>query len=327
MRSKVATRLLIISDTHGQDFNSSNRPLQCADVAIHCGDLTDGSSLSEFRTTIELLKKIRAPLKLVIAGNHDYSLDNPAFKHKITKAWPPLDPKLVIKVFGHPTEASELFDEAKNAGIRFLDEGTHAFTLENGAMLSVYASPHTPSFGTWGFQYPPEKGHDFSIARGVDVAITHGPPKGIMDLTRHRERAGCPDLFAAIARARPQIHCFGHIHEAWGAKLVTWRNNHSSDQPPTHFSAIDNGKSQLIETLAGLRPSKHDTEEDVERRSKKLERYAQERCCATSHCDGDEFPLERGKQTLFVNAAIYNGGKLGQRPWLVDVELPRACQK
>jgi len=324
MDSKIKTRLLIISDTHGVNFSPEDRPLQRADVAIHCGDLTDGSKLEEFRAAIQLLRNINAHLKLAIAGNHDFTMDLPAFERKVAEVTPPLDPELVAKEYGAPGEARQLFEGAKDAGIVFLDEGTHRFRLENGALLTVYASPYTPALGAWGFQYDPEQGHKFSIERGaVDVAVTHGPPKGIMDYTYGRERAGCPDLFAAIARARPRVHCFGHIHEGWGAKLVTWRNN--CGEQPTHFSAIDNDSSPLLEKLAGLRSSKFDTEEDAGQKLKKLERYNRDRCCTTSHCAGDEYPLEYGRQTLFVNASISGSGDIPvQRPWLVDVELLRA---
>lgn len=323
MDLKIKTRLLIISDTHGKEFSPADKPLQCADVAIHCGDLTDGSKLEEFRTAIQLLTDINAPLKLGIAGNHDFTMDIAAFEKKVAEVTPPLDPELVAKEYGALGEARQLFEEAKDAGIMFLDEGTHQFTLESGALLTVYASPYTPALGAWGFQYHPERGHNFSIERGVDLVVTHGPPKGIMDYTYGRERAGCPNLFAAVARARPRVHCFGHIHEGWGARLVTWRDHYG--EQPTHFTAIDHDRSPVLEKLARLEPSRFDTQEDAEQKLKKLERYNQDRCCTTSHCVGDEYPLKHGKQTLFVNASVSGSGDLPlQRPWLVDVDLPRA---
>jgi len=117
--------------------------------------------------------------------------------------------------------------------------------------------------------------------------------------------------------------CFGHIHEGWGARLVTWRDYYG--EQPTHFTAIDNDRSLLVEKLAGLKPSRFDTQEDADQKLKKLERYNQDRCCTTSHCAGDEYPLKHGKQTLFVNASVSGTGDLPmQRPWLVDVELPIA---
>jgi len=86
MAPTVQTRLLIMSDTHGVDFASENRPLQHVDVALHCGDLTDGSKLEEFQTTLRMLKMINAPLKLVIAGNHDFTMDSTAFEAKVAEA-------------------------------------------------------------------------------------------------------------------------------------------------------------------------------------------------------------------------------------------------
>src|SRR5437016_10163799 len=145
MDSKIKTRFLIISDTHGMGFTPADKPLQRADVAIHCGDLTDGSKLSEFGTAIQLLKDIDAPIKLVIVGNHDFTMDIPTFEKKVAEAIPPLDPELVAKEYGAPGEARRSFEAVTGEGIIFLDEGTHTFTLENGAVLTVYASPYTPA--------------------------------------------------------------------------------------------------------------------------------------------------------------------------------------
>ena len=325
--SKIKTRILILSDTHGMDFSPSIQPSQRADVAIHCGDLTDGSSLSEFRTAITLLKSLNAPLKLVIAGNHDFTLDIPSFEQKVSEATPPLDPNLVVREYGAPGEAKRLFEEeARSEGIIFLDEGTHRLTLANSAVLTVYASPWTPALGgAWGFQYHPNHGHDFPIPSDADIVVTHGPPRGVMDYTHGRERAGCADLFAAVARARPQVHCFGHIHEGWSAKLVTWRGHHGVSEttpPPSHFTAIDNERSVVIEKLAALEKQAVLNPALEEERRRKVDRYRRERCVATSHCSGDEHPLQRGRQTLFMNASIAGAdGTLSQMPWLVDIEL------
>ena len=326
MASAIRTRLLIISDTHGKDFKPEEQPQQYADVAIHCGDLTEGATLKEFRTALKTLKSLNAPLKLVIAGNHDFTMDISAFESKVTEAVPPLELELVIQHYGDRGEARRLFDEATDAGIRFLDEGTHCFTLVNAALLTVYASPFTPSPGAWGFQYRPEHGYTFAIEQGTDVVITHGPPRGIMDYTYGRERAGCPDLFASVALVRPRIHCFEHIHEGWGARLVTWRDHRGGADPPNPFTAIDNERSPVIEKLSGLQEAKYDSPEDVHNKAEKLKRYQDDRCCRTSHCAGDDTPLQVGKQTLFVNASISGTEEFPvQMPWLVDIELPRAC--
>lgn len=308
--ANIKTRFIIVSDTHGVEFDPSVKPPQRADVAIHCGDLTEASKIAEYRATIQLLNDINAPLKLVIAGNHDLTMDIPLFKQKLSEARPPLDLDLVRKEYGDYGEARQLFEQAKDAGIIFLDEGIYQFTLDNGASLTVYASPYTPSLGDWAFQYPRRQGHDFSISEGVDVVITHGPPRGILDYTDFGQRAGCPSLFSSIARARPRLHCFGHIHEAWGARLISWRKKVSEN--PTHFTEIDCDKSVLVENLSSLH-------------ARKGESHARELACQTSHCTGDTNPIERGAQTLFVNASVQDTSYCPvQLPWLVDIELARA---
>ncbi|KAF3016573.1 hypothetical protein E8E15_001114 [Penicillium rubens] len=303
----VKTRFLVFSDTHGLDTPPEFVSREDADVAIHCGDLTTESKLDEFKASIRFLRAVNAPLKLVIAGNHDFTMDIPVFQRKVAEAQP-LDPQLVQKFYGRYEEARDLFGKEKDAtGITFLDEGIHTFRLQNGALLNVYASPYTPSCGDWGFQYRRDNGHDFRI-ENVDVVMTHGPPKGILDRTLSSQRAGCQRLFEAIARAKPRplMHCFGHIHEAWGAKLVRWRDDISPE--PSHLTDIDHDQSVPISTLSTIKRNGNPTESS-----------------ATSHCAGDPRPLNRGSETLFINAALEGSRDfMIQPPWLVDIELPAA---
>lgn len=163
--------------------------------------------------------------------------------------------------------------------------------MANSARLTVYASPYTPSLGDWDFQYCPNQGHNFSIGQDVDVVVTHGPPEGVMDKTESGQRAGSKDLFAAVARARPRLHCFGHIHEGWGSKLVTWRN--VVGDTPSHFTTVDHGNSVIVENLSTLKPGKFDTSEMCEEKREKQARYSRERCCTSRHCASDE----RAKQS------------------------------
>jgi hypothetical protein len=292
-------------------------------VAIHCGDLTEESKLTEFHSAIQLLKDIDAPLKLVIAGNHDFTLDLPVFRSKIAEAHLPLDLDLVAKEYGQFGQVRQLFEEAEKAGIKLLDEGTYGFVLNNGAKLNIYASPFTPLLGDWGFQYHPKNGHDFLINESVDIVITHGPPQGIFDRIDSGQRAGCPNLFSAVARANLKIHCFGHIHEGWGARLVTWREKLSNQ--PSYFADIDNNRSTMIENLSSLSPTKYDTPPVVEAKAEKLKCLQRQACYKTSHCTGDAEGLNPGVQTLFVNASIQGiHGHLDHLPWLIDIELPQS---
>lgn len=302
-RPNIKTRFLVLSDTHGHEIPPEYFECQ-ADVAIHCGDLTTESKIEEFRSAINILRNIKAPLKLVIAGNHDFTLDIPMFQRKVAEVNPPLEPQLVKREYGDYGEIRKLFDQAGTSGIVLLDEGTHHFTLANGASLKVYASPYTPSLGDWGFQYRPDMGHNFEISNDVDLVMTHGPPRGIMDTTYSRERAGCPNLFAAIARAQPRMHCFGHIHEGWGAKLVAWREIIS--ETPSHLTDIDNGRSTVVDNLSRLNPGT--------------------RLCKTSLYEASPNLSQSGSQTLFVNAAVKGTEESPLQPlWLVEFGLPPAA--
>lgn len=366
--AQIPTTFLIISDTHGESMpNLASLPP--VDVAIHCGDLTEESTLAEFDSALDLLRSIKADLKLVIAGNHDLSMDVPRFEEKIREALrvgmndgegmgsagtgmatgpapdavaavalqvtismqgaallapatatatatattlslplypvsaPVAPPSSDISLedihqsFGYPGQVPSLFRRARDEGIRLLGEGIHDFALDNGAWLRVFASPATGSSSSspsnmGAFQYPSSEreGHTFGMTRAdnIDVVITHGPPEGILDRTEDRLRAGCPNLFTAVWQARPRLHCFGHIHEGWGARMVTWRDSASGSgggdgrERASHFTAIDNDNSFLVESLATLRPGKWDSPEVVEEKSEKLEGYRRRGYCGES---------------------------------------------
>lgn len=266
---------------------------------------------------------IIAPVKLIIAGNHDFTLDVPVFKQKIAEAnrliGENLEESLVKNEFGDYGGARELLQQAKEQNIMLLNQGSHQITLQNGTVLSIYASPYTPSTGgEWGFQY--SNMHNFNIPKGTDIVITHGPPRGIMDMTADKKRIGCPQLFAAIAKSQPRIHCFGHVHNGWGAKLVTWRPIISDN--PSHFSDIDNEKSSVIETLSSLKKSEFESAEERQRRNENVRHWKKQNCYQTSHCSDDDMPLGDG-QTLFVNASTKGDTELNHLPWLVEFDLGR----
>lgn len=133
-------------------------------------------------------------------------------------------------------KAVELWTEplAKEAGTTYLQKGTCTFELKNGAKCTVYASPYQPEFSCWPvvdwtFQCPYDEdrfnGTDQvgkgtkPIAKnlipdfpGVDIMMTHGAPKGILDSYRSKNE-GCEMFLNAVAWAEPLIHCFGHVHD------------------------------------------------------------------------------------------------------------------
>ncbi|KAK1977070.1 calcineurin-like phosphoesterase [Colletotrichum cereale] len=312
MTARVATRFLILSDTHGLKFPADMKFEESVDVVVHCGDLTERSTVAEYQTTLQLLRSLDAPLKLFIAGNHDLSLDPPSLRRKIEEA-----ERFTKETFDSHSVDQELLgikrliDEAKAERIVFLEEGNHEFVLGNGAVLKVYASPYTPSTEGWAFEYST---HDFNIDSGTDVVITHGPPRGVLDISGDGKRIGCPQLFRAVAQSQPKIHCFGHVHRGWGARLVAWKQRLS--EAPTHLEDIDNSNSSVLEHLG----SRHEPDDVAEARKERFGRYRSQAHCRTSHCSDDVDPLKPGR-TLFVNAANKGNDGLDQVPWLVEIDL------
>jgi hypothetical protein len=242
-----------------------------------------------------------------------------AFERNMKGVDDTIDDHLLEQTYGRRAEARRLLEatDATAAGIRFVTEGIHHFALENGAALTVYASPYTPSLSTgWGFTYNPQHSeYEWKIDNDVDIVITHGPPRGILDYTDSRTRAGSGSLFAAIARRKPKMHCFGHIHEAWGARKITWTGEISDE--PSHFTDVDHDQSVLIESRSTLRRQKFDTKEDIEEKHSRRARYEKQGFCDVSTS------VRAGEQTLFVNAAI-EGLEEGEQhlPFMVEIELP-----
>ncbi|PXF40841.1 Metallophosphoesterase domain-containing protein 1 [Gracilariopsis chorda] len=84
--------------------------------------------------------------------------------------------------------------------------------------LKIYGSPWTPKF-VGEFQLEDEK-HAHAVwnrmPTDVDVLITHGPPKGILDVTSRGMSVGDSALLEKVRTVRPRVHCFGHVHESYG---------------------------------------------------------------------------------------------------------------
>lgn len=86
--------------------------------------------------------------------------------------------------------------------------------------LKIYGSPMTPLYGAaFGkFSGADRMRHWARIPDDVDLLITHGPPKGVLD--RPPDQAGDmgdPELTARISQLSfLRLHCFGHVHGGHG---------------------------------------------------------------------------------------------------------------
>ncbi|KAH8590105.1 ser/Thr protein phosphatase family protein-like protein [Bisporella sp. PMI_857] len=289
----IPTRVMVISDTHEHSLDGTTMPQ--VDILIHTGDLTNFGELNSLRESVKMMGTIEAELKLVIAGNHDISLDKICRVENMSEEEYSEYHEAAFEIMTGPL--------AKEAGVTYLEEGTHTFTLNNSAKFTVYASPYTPGSGGWAFQYQPstDRFNDANqatpnrtsittgpIPSGVDIVMTHGPPHSILDQVDD-QNLGCPNLLRAISRARPLMHCFGHIHEGHGANIVTWKADGSVKDP---LSATPLETEQINE-----------------------------------YPYTNEWPIKAGKQTLMVNSAIMMNTAKGMRPhykpFIVAVNLRR----
>ena len=194
----------------------------------------------------------------------------------------------------------------------------HDLILDNGARLKLYASPYTaPGQGVneWAFGYPSVEdrfngeGEAVSYARPtgtensiltndkdnkVDIAMTHGPAKYILDRSSNLESLGCPHLFRAMRKTRPMLHCFGHVHKGYGAQQVRWEEDRNLPDDDDD----DDGIRQKIH-LEGL----------LEGGVRRVEIRSR----------------EEGAETTFVNAALMGrDGMLDNVPWLIEIDLELA---
>ncbi|KAL9011504.1 MAG: hypothetical protein Q9173_003650, partial [Seirophora scorigena] len=234
----VRTRFTLISDTHtaelfpSTDIQHAYRdPLPAADVLLHAGDLTKRGYIAEHETAFATVSRAPAELKIVIAGNHDITLDEAYYRRTGAKRMHRNIPEDTAAVREIWTGAG-----AQAAGVVYLEEGIRSFTLKNGATFTIYTSPYQPEFCGWAFPYARAQDRfnpDSSFAStpipehpAIDILLTHGPPRGILDTVAHYngedEAVGCEHLLRAVQRCRPRLHCFGHIHEGWGAERHDW---------------------------------------------------------------------------------------------------------
>jgi hypothetical protein len=309
-QEKQQVTFLILSDTHelelgDERFPPRREPFPSVDVVLHCGDFMDNGSIDALHKGLYMLSSFEAELRLVIAGNHEATLDR----------------KFYLKEGGSMQvyrDAREVMtsDVARSYGVRFLEEGTHTFKLRSGAHFTIYVSPYTPEYGVSAFQYPsredrfnpPESIQDWAvptatltsiIPEGVDVVLTHGPPKYILDRTAEGLSGGCEHLRHAITRVKPKLHCFGHIHSGYGVQRMLWKKNSISN---SSIAGANGDEGMVINDFVGKNQSRK-------------RGYATLSAEAMRH-------VNDASQTLFINAAIMDTkDEPSNAPWLIELQL------
>ena len=198
-------KIWFLSDTHCEH---QGLEVPEADAVIHCGDESMHGNAwmnePEARRFFWWYSSLEIPIKIFVPGNHSTAIEQG-----------------LIRGSDYPE-------------VTFL---IHELMEWNG--LKIFGSPYTPKFFDWAYMKARSELDIVwqSIPDDIDILITHGPPKGIMDVTadmRTKEpvHVGSKSLMRHVEdRIKPRIHAFGHIHDERGV---------------SNFGTITRGGTQFI---------------------------------------------------------------------------------
>ncbi len=203
-----------------------------ADILIHAGDFTMWSDDKEFREFNDYLGTLTdIKYKVVIAGNHEHTLD---------------------RKFASENDIQKTRSLLKNC-IYLQDSSVELFGLK------IYGSPWQTIHAGNGFQVKASQLSDIwkKIPDDTDILVTHLPPYGFGDKIRSERHVGCNDLYKNVSlRVKPKYHISGHIHEGYGVRTngeTTFINaaicdrGYKPNRPPIIFD-IDPVKKSVEDT-------------------------------------------------------------------------------
>jgi Icc-related predicted phosphoesterase len=182
-------KVLAISDTHGMHDFFTKEDFIDIDMVIHAGDASNVKSpalnVYEMENFLRWFNELPVKYKIYVAGNHDTSVE------------------------------AGLINPRHYESITYLEH--ESIEIEG---IKIFGSPYSKAFGSWAFNVAVNKLDSYwqDIPSGTDIVITHGPPKGILDMadnfsTREPEYCGDKALRNHIERVNPKFNIFGHIHD------------------------------------------------------------------------------------------------------------------
>jgi len=208
-----------ISDTH--TYHGLLPVPEGIDIVIFSGDCSNPrdpyNNEPEVRKFLDWFKNLPIKHKIFVAGNHDTSIE-----------------KGLVSI-----------SDIQVNGIHYL-ENEH-ITIEG---IKIFGSPLTPDFGVgWAFNKARNKLDRIwsgIIDKDTDIIVTHGPPKGILDLGIDRnhkmEFCGCKSLWNVVKLINPQLMLFGHIHNCDGVINAGTRTVDGLDTIFSNGSVVTDGK-------------------------------------------------------------------------------------
>ena len=160
------------------------------DMVIHCGDESNNGNAwfneSESREFFSWYAALPIPNKVFVPGNHSTAIEQG-----------------LVRARDYPTVHFLIHEQLEWSG------------------LKLFGSPYTPKFFDWAYMKDRSELDAVwaSIPNDIDILMTHGPPKGILDVTRDMDsrqpiHVGSKSLRTHVeTRIKPIYHAFGHIHD------------------------------------------------------------------------------------------------------------------
>jgi Icc-related predicted phosphoesterase len=200
-------KIVAFSDTHGKH---EQLEIPSGDVLIFAGD-SNVASKNKFEKWIEWFKSHSHPIKIFIAGNHDWF-----YEKQISN---------MIRYFDNHEVNYRPKDTIYTEGLFYLENNSVTINVpvisgdgEIDNILKIYGTPYTPTFYNWAFMADEDKLEYIysNIPNDTDILVTHGPAKYTLDLNRFRESRGSKALLYKIMNdLNLKAHIFGHIHPTY----------------------------------------------------------------------------------------------------------------
>lgn len=184
----MSIKIAAVSDTHGRPFT-----IPKADLFIHCGDMTAGGSLGETKDFADFIRT-NSPCawNIICVGNHDKCFEDD---------W---------------ESAASLFDA------RCFVVNNQSVTITVGdETIKLWISGFTPPFMRWSFMATEEELAKMylSMPDELDILVTHGPPRGILDTGYQDPHVGSIALAEALEWRNVKHNVFGHLHSCGGQSV------------------------------------------------------------------------------------------------------------
>jgi Icc-related predicted phosphoesterase len=194
-------KFLLHSDTHSFEDKVKLPKNWKPDIVLGAGDITTRGQIFQIEHYIKWLSEIDFNLCCVfIAGNHDLSFDptrSLSWEYNIVK--------------------DILYTLDRNDRIHYLQNSD--ITIND---IKIWGSPVSPWFFGNHWAFNKHRGREImevwnTIPDDIEILITHGPVKGMVDTVEEGDSVGC-EMLAERIKSLPNLKMVisGHIHEAHG---------------------------------------------------------------------------------------------------------------